>query len=183
MPLSPYISCPCGSGKQFKWCCQPYFGLVEKAILQEEKGQHGAAEQTLGQLVEKHPQVPQSWGYLAEFLLLNGRLLTVCTAWQVKDLSTNTLNDHADKAYDADVIDQLGTIHDGVGPICQSLAEALVRYQPYHGRFVCALKKVRKGEQEWFAKPIIDSYHTVWMEMHEDLLATLAIARASEAGH
>ena len=118
-----------------------------------------------------------------EFLLLNGRLLTVCTAWQVRDLSTNTLNDHADKVYDEDVIEQLGTIHDGVGPICHSLAGALVRYQPYHGRFVGALRKVRKGQQEWFAKPIIDSYHTVWMEMHEDLLATLAIARASEAGH
>ena len=73
MPLSPYANCPCGSGKQFKWCCQPYFGFVEKAILQEEKGQHGAADQTLDQLIQKFPQVPQAWGYCAEFLLTNGR--------------------------------------------------------------------------------------------------------------
>ena len=67
--------------------------------------------------------------------------------------------------------------------ICGSLAEALARYNPYQGRFVGALTKVQNGEREWFAKPIIDSYHTVWMEMHEDLLATLAIDRASEAAH
>ena len=33
---------------------------------------------------------------------------------------------------------------------------------------------------EWFTKPVIDSYHTVWFELHEDLLATLGIERASE---
>ena len=122
-------------------------------------------------------------GQYRDFLVLNGELLVVCTAWQVKDLATNTLNDHSDKRYDAEVVDRLGAIHDGVGPICESLTDVLARYRPYHGRFVGALTMVRKGEPEWFAKPIIDSYHTVWMEMHEDLLATLAIDRASEAAH
>ena len=27
---------------------------------------------------------------------------------------------------------------------------------------------------------MIDSYHTVWFELHEDLLATLGIERSSE---
>jgi hypothetical protein len=30
---------------------------------------------------------------------------------------------------------------------------------------------------------VIDSYHTVWFELHEDLLSTLGIERASEGVH
>src|SRR5204863_4421433 len=62
MAINPYASCPCGSGKQFKWCCQPYYTYVEKALAQHERGQQAAAEQTMAQLVEKYPNVPQAWG-------------------------------------------------------------------------------------------------------------------------
>ena len=116
------------------------------------------------------------------FLVLNGTLLRVCTDWQVCDLEANELNDHLDPDYDAAVIGRLGEVHDGVAPICGHLAGGLTRYDRYHGRFEVALDNVRSGLSEWFAKPIIDSYHTVWMELHEDLLATLAIERGSE-GH
>jgi thioredoxin-like negative regulator of GroEL len=73
MAISPYASCPCGSGKQFKWCCQPYYSYVEKALHQHERGQHAAAEQTVGQLVEKHQQVPQAYGYQAQVLFLHDK--------------------------------------------------------------------------------------------------------------
>ena len=36
------------------------------------------------------------------------------------------------------------------------------------------------GALDYFTKPILPSYHTVWFELHEDLLATLSIDRASE---
>ena len=32
MATDPYASCPCGSGKKFKWCCAPYYAQVEKAF-------------------------------------------------------------------------------------------------------------------------------------------------------
>src|SRR4051794_30107500 len=73
MAISPYAACPCGSGKQFKWCCQPYYGYVEKALNQHEKGQRAAAEQTMAQLVADFPKVPQAWGYQAQVLFLNDR--------------------------------------------------------------------------------------------------------------
>ncbi len=38
-----------------------------------------------------------------------------------------------------------------------------------------------EGERDWFTKPTIDSYHSVWFELHEDLLATLGLERAKEA--
>jgi len=39
---------------------------------------------------------------------------------------------------------------------------------------------VSAGDVDWFTKPMIPSYHTVWFEMHEDLLCTLGIERGSE---
>jgi tetratricopeptide (TPR) repeat protein len=70
MAISPYAGCPCGSGKQFKWCCQPYYGYVEKALHQLEQKQPGMAEATVAQLVEKFPKVPQAFGYQAQVLFL-----------------------------------------------------------------------------------------------------------------
>lgn len=122
-------------------------------------------------------------GHYEEFLVLNRDLLAVCTAWQVKDLEANVLNDHTDPAYDAEVIGRLRAVHVGVSPVCGGLTGSVARYGAYHPRFEVALAKVEAGEQEWFARPIIDSYHTVWMELHEDLLASLGIDRASEPSH
>jgi hypothetical protein len=39
---------------------------------------------------------------------------------------------------------------------------------------------VRAGDKEWFTGPLVDSYHTVWFELHEDLMATLGLERATE---
>ena len=39
---------------------------------------------------------------------------------------------------------------------------------------------MQAGEKDWFTKPTIDSYHTVWFELHENLLATLGIERGKE---
>lgn len=132
----------------------------------------------------------QAMGNLADlqaayeaFLELNGLLLRACTAWQVKDLESNTLNDHADPAYDARVIAGLGEIHRRVVPICDQLHGLAERFDNYGTRLDLAFEKVTAGEREWFAKPLIDSYHTVWMELHEDLLASLRIDRSSEPSH
>src|SRR4051812_49784924 len=68
MPLDPYVSCPCGSGKKFKWCCAPYYGSVERAFEQERLGQHEAAMHSIQDLTKAHPQQPAVWGYFAQFL-------------------------------------------------------------------------------------------------------------------
>lgn len=90
MAINPYASCPCGSGKQFKWCCQPYYPLVERALKQQELGQHAAAEQTVAQLVERYPKIPQAWGYQAEILFLNNQNAQADAALQKAfDLDSN----------------------------------------------------------------------------------------------
>jgi hypothetical protein len=65
--------------------------------------------------------------------------------------------------------------------VCDRLGGALDRYRPYGPRLGHAVERVRAGDGAWFTAPAIPSYHTVWFELHEDLLATLGLDRAAEA--
>lgn len=114
------------------------------------------------------------------FLAVNAELLGVCTDWQLRD---GALNDHSDPAYDDAVIARLRGVDEVVQPVCADLGTALERLSGYGERLRCALARVEQGDRDWFAKPMIDSYHTVWFELHEDLLVTLGIERAKEAQH
>ncbi len=73
MSLDPYISCPCGSGKKYKWCCAPYYPEVEKAFALEEDKQHEAALAAIKDLTKKHADKPAVWGYYAQFLYNSGQ--------------------------------------------------------------------------------------------------------------
>lgn len=117
------------------------------------------------------------------FLALNGEMLATCTRWQVKDAEGQVLNDHTDASYDAAVMDRLKALDEAVQPIVSDLAGRLDRFSIYTPRFSHALERLAAGEMEWFTRPIMESYHTVWFELHEDLLATLGIDRASEQPH
>ena len=111
------------------------------------------------------------------FLEHNHSLLSVCTDWQLRD---GALNDHSDAAYDETIIGRLEQVDEQIQPVTSDLGDALERFGQYGSRFTLALAKVKNGERDWFAKPMIDSYHTIWFELHEDLLATLGIERSKE---
>jgi len=115
------------------------------------------------------------------FLTHNGDLLAVCTAWQLREVGgESVVNDHTDAAYDAGVIDRLAEIHAHIEPVCDDLAASLERYAGYGPRLRHALERLQTGDHDWFTKPMIPSYHTIWFELHEDLLATLGIGRGQE---
>jgi len=116
------------------------------------------------------------------FLALNGEVLEACTAWQLKSAGgVRVVNDHGDPEYDQEVIERLSAQHEVALPICADLADALVRFRPYGPRLTKAFDRVVAGDPDWFTRPVIDSYHTIWFELHEDLLSTLGIERAREA--
>jgi len=120
-------------------------------------------------------------GCYRRFLALNADMLAICTDWQMRGVGDlAAVNDHSDAAYDQQVIDRLVGLHDQVRPIIADLRTLLARFAPYGNRLRGALEKVAGGERDWFTKPIIDSYHTVWFEMHEDLLTTLGLDRSKE---
>jgi hypothetical protein len=111
------------------------------------------------------------------FLGLNPSLLQVCTDWQLRG---GGVNDHRDRDYDTDVIERLGAVHAEAVAVLEQLAAALPRFGGYATRLQNALDRVRAGDHDWFTRPVVDSYHAVWFELHEDLLATLGIDRGHE---
>ena len=113
------------------------------------------------------------------FLSHNRELLSLCTAWQMREGPNGDpmLNDHGDAEYDASVLDRLDAVHEHVLPVTRDLAAALERYRPYGERLSNARDRVRAGDTDWLTRPLIDSYHTVWFELHEDLLVTLGLER------
>ncbi|MGH9185749.1 MAG: MarR family transcriptional regulator [Acidimicrobiales bacterium] len=113
------------------------------------------------------------------FLSLNGTMLALCTDWQLRD---GAVNDHTDHGYDAAVLDRLRLLDGELRPVLVDLAAAFERFGSYLARVAAALDHIDHGDHDWFTRPVIDSYHTIWFELHEDLLATLGIARASESG-
>ena len=112
------------------------------------------------------------------FKVLDPELKQACTDFQIR--GDQTLNDHADPGYDAAVIARLADINRRVQPIMACLTEALDRFGHYGPRLNFALSQVLDGDINWFTKPSLDSYHEVWFELHEDLLVTLGIDRATE---
>ncbi len=113
----------------------------------------------------------------ATFLPLNRELLRLCHDWQVRGGTANT---HDDPAYDWTVIDRLVELDERIGPVARRVARAVPRFEPYRPALRDARKRVEAGEPDWFASPRCDSYHTVWMRLHEDLLCATGAARDNE---
>ncbi|MGQ0481843.1 MAG: hypothetical protein ACT4O0_12590 [Pseudonocardia sp.] len=114
-----------------------------------------------------------------EFDEYNSAFKRLVTDWQMKD--ADTPNDHSDAGYDADVVGRLDPLHERFVPLLERVVAIAPRLAPYPERFAGALEKVRAGEHTWLARPMIDSYHTVWFELHEDLIGLAGLNRADEA--
>jgi hypothetical protein len=112
------------------------------------------------------------------FLPLNADLLRICHDWQVRP--EGVANDHQDIEYDWVVIDRLRALHDRTSPVTRTMARAVERFAPYRTRLRHALERVEEGDADWLTSPRLDSYHTVWMLLHEDLLLALGLDRSSE---
>jgi hypothetical protein len=111
------------------------------------------------------------------FLPLNRDLLRLCTDWQTRAGVANT---HDDPVYDWGVIDRLVELDEKVGPVVRRLARSVPRFGGYRPALRDARRRVEAGEPDWFASPRCDSYHTVWMRLHEDLLSAVGADRSAE---
>jgi pyruvate,orthophosphate dikinase len=110
------------------------------------------------------------------------RMKEIVTAWQVREIDgEQALNDHRDAAYDNGVLGDLGRLHDEVTAWMAPLAEALRHYAVYGARLTSALELARAGDQRFVASPRVDSYHSVWFELHEDLIRLAGRKREDEA--
>ncbi len=118
----------------------------------------------------------------AAFVPLNGRLGVACTNWQMRPAPDDPMafNDHSDWRWDDRVLRELASLDTSFGRICDQLAGCLERFGGYSGRYSLALARAQAGQRGWVDSHDRDSCHTVWIQFHEDLLATLAIPRGSD---
>ena len=84
-------------------------------------------------------------------------------------------NDHSEWRWDEDILKSLAGLAQSVRPVGDRLEHALARFAGYPDRFAAALNRADLGGRKWVDEPGIDSCHTVWFQLHEDLLATLGL--------
>jgi hypothetical protein len=112
------------------------------------------------------------------FLPLNRELIRICNDWQVRP--GNVPNDHRDATYDWSVLDRLHALDERASPVVTQLVRVSARFSAYRPRLQHALGRVENGDHAWVTSPRCASYHTVWMQLHEDLLLAIGADRADE---
>jgi hypothetical protein len=112
------------------------------------------------------------------FETINRELKQIITDWQTVTVGGKTIaNDHSDSDYDDKLIDRLGAFHDSAESVLAGLQAGLARMGRYGEKLLAALEKAEDGDIEWVSDAKIDSYHTVWFELHEDLLRLMGTER------
>jgi pyruvate,orthophosphate dikinase len=108
---------------------------------------------------------------LDEFVGLDKQVKDVVTSWQMRGES---VNDHSDAAYDALVLNGLAELHNEIQAWLPS------RFNRYRQRLDRAAAAVAAGDTKFVASPRVDSYHSAWFELHEELILLAGRTRADE---
>jgi len=113
------------------------------------------------------------------FERINRELLALFTDWQMVPAAggERVPNDHSDADYDAGIVDRLGAQHERAEKVLDRFAELEGRLGVYRTRLDAAYDRALAGEHDYVSGARIDSYHTVWFELHEDLLRMLGRER------
>lgn len=136
--------------------------------LQEHYAEAFAAQRSDAQLALEYER----------FEVINRELKSLITQWQSLSVGGRQVpNDHSDADYDNRVIDRLATLHERAEVLLGRMAARLPRLSRYATRLGEALDRAENGDVEWVSGVRCDSYHTVWFEMHEDLLRLLGRKR------
>jgi len=110
---------------------------------------------------------------------INVQLKALITDWQTIEVGGARLaNDHSDASYDIRIVDRLGNLHERADRILAQFAHGLPRLDYYRSNLAEALERAEDGQSEWVSDARLPSYHTLWFELHEDLLRILGRRRA-----
>jgi pyruvate,orthophosphate dikinase len=116
------------------------------------------------------------------FDAINAEFKHLITDWQLRAIDGDVkINDHSDPEYDRAVLDRLLDLHGRFAPLVRDVAGEVPRLASYERRFASARTRIANGEARYVAAPLIDSYHTIWFELHEELLQLTGRSRAAEA--
>jgi hypothetical protein len=114
-----------------------------------------------------------------EFERINVDLKDLICKWQTLQVARDVVpNDHSDVEYDQRLLRRLGELHERTDLVLKQLAGRLPRLGIYRDRLRRALGRARDYEIEYVSGVGVESYHTVWFELHEDLLRLMGRVRA-----
>ena len=114
---------------------------------------------------------------LDEFEGVNLSLKATLTDWQLR---SDVPNDHQDAAYDAAVLGRLAGVHAEVDAWI-GRRDDIWLVDHFRSRLERAFRRAREGDHAWLTSPRVDSYHSVWFELHEHLIRLAGRTRAEEA--
>lgn len=113
-----------------------------------------------------------------DFERINVDLKALITDWQTLKIGGKLVpNDHSNEAHDEQVMKRLAKLHDNAEKVVATMARELPRMAVYGRKLEEALDKAESGHIEWVSDAKIESYHTVWFELHEDLLCIMGEQR------
>jgi len=162
---------------------------VESGRAVEARGMFMATPAGRGWLIEGYGAVfgpfraaPEATEAYERFERINRDLLRLFTEWQMMPAGNETVpNDHSDAEYDNRIVDRLGALHERAERPLEQFAALEPRLGQYRRRLENAHDRVLAGEHEFVSGAKVDSYHTVWFELHEDLLRMLGREREEQA--
>lgn len=116
-----------------------------------------------------------------DFMLFDTGFKQLVTDWQIKLVDGNRVpNDHTDAAYDAAIRARVAGFHQATLALLPGVLALLPRLKPFATRLVRAANAIAAGDGSMIASPLKDSYHTVWFELHEELIHLAGRDRAIE---
>jgi len=154
-------------------------GLVEEdASGRARLGAAGVAAAAEILAREQRALVPATAGLAERFDDLNRRMKAAITDWQVVRIGSAVVpNDHTDARRDAAVIDRLAQAASSAALLLRPLSRARRRIEVLLARLDAALARVVSGGGEWVCGLGVDSLHSVWWNLHAELLALLGRER------
>lgn len=103
-------------------------------------------------------------GPFEAFLPLNARFKQLVTWWQ-------TAGQQEGDGGLARLLHDLRAIQEELLPVVDAVAARVPRLRSFPGRLQSALAAIAGGDLSMVASPLKESYHTLWFEFHEELIA------------
>lgn len=156
-------------------------GLVDTAKLGYRLTQLGKSRVDELYAHERDRASPVIEDVYESFMAIDEDVKQIVADWQMRRVGGHlTVNDHSDHRHDDRVIARLRRTDAKASTAIAPLTTALSRFDLYPRRLRRALSLVDEGDHTMLAAPLKDSYHTVWFELHEDLIILSGRNRTDE---
>jgi pyruvate, orthophosphate dikinase len=154
-------------------------GLVESTKLGYRATDLGRSRADELYAYEREQAGPVIGDVYESFVPINDDIKQIVTDWQMRQVGGElTVNDHSDSRHDERVIARLRRTDAKVSTALAPLSDAVNRFDLYPRRLRRALTLIGEGDHSMLAAPLKDSYHTVWFELHEELIILSGRSRA-----